>query len=1005
MSASNGFSNNSNSTKSFLTALIANAALLAVEVVAFVVLKAKLGRIYSPRTFLPPPDKRSKELPKGWWKWLPATLQSPSMEIIHKNGLDAYMFLRFIKMLCTIFLVYTVASFLVIVPIDVIGLPETKRDIERITWTNVQGQTRFAAHIVVVYLMTFFIFHMVGREMSHFVHMRHEFLISSTYSRLAQARTVLITSVPEELANEHDLRQFASFVPGGVDKVWIYRDTRSLNALFEERQKVCDTLEAAEATILRKAAKAWNAKRKAHKKMVKRKKKSSDVEKRLSVGDLKEDLDISQPSREFLDELVPLEKRPKHRLGFWGLFGKKVDTIEWCTEEIARLNKDIQATRARHVEGKFLGSVFIRCNLQIGAHILAQCVSYHEPLMMYDKWMEVHPKDIVWRNLDDGALEMRGRYVTSWAATIGLIILWFFPVAAIGTLSNLDDLCRKVTWLRWVCEAPNPVPGIVQGILPPALLALLFALLPFILKFLAWYENIPRWSLISIAVYHRFFLFLLIHGFLIVTLSSGITKAIEDIIQNPTSTIQTLAYELPGASIFFLTYMVSQGLAGAGVALSQLIPLVLHFIKKWFLGRTPRQAYSVTFLMPSADIETTLPRLSLLATIGFAYSVLNPLINALAFMSYGMFYVAYKLLFTQVFDQPDDRETGGLYFPMAISNLFVGLYIQQICMAALFFLKTSEKDARVAALAEGVCMLVLLVVTVFVQAYFQRSFQPITKFLPMSIATKKMAKRYEMGRRMKGAQVSSHDEVEMDLFSSEQIRLRRRITKIPKKLDTTLDHLKAKVKASATPAGYNEKLKESPLTPSPTKKWEDIELTRLTRKSGETMTAEMPRTSEGGSTPETVFSGEKLQMEAEVVTSNPPPLEGAPELYRLASNESKASKASKASNTSKASKKSKSATVRFDPPAPAGVDLSDDEDEGEDEEMQDEHAFDHPSTYEEQRWIWVPKDTLGLSEILVNELHEKGVDASDSGAVMDEKGVVEVTRNPPDQEWIGGHNR
>lgn len=63
---------------------------------------------------------------------------------------------------------------------------------------------------------------------------------------------------------------------------------------------------------------------------------------------------------------------------------------------------------------------------------------------MVDKWMEAHPRDIVWNNLDDGALEMKGRYITSWLATIGLIIAWAFPVGFIGTLSNLSELCVKV---------------------------------------------------------------------------------------------------------------------------------------------------------------------------------------------------------------------------------------------------------------------------------------------------------------------------------------------------------------------------------------------------------------------------------------------------------------------------------------------------------------------------------------------------------------------------------
>ena len=62
---------------------------------------------------------------------------------------------------------------------------------------------------------------------------------------------------------------------------------------------------------------------------------------------------------------------------------------------------------------------------------------------MTKKWMEAHPKDIVWANLDDGALEMKSRYVISWGATFGLIIVWAFPVTFIGTLSNLGEICTQ----------------------------------------------------------------------------------------------------------------------------------------------------------------------------------------------------------------------------------------------------------------------------------------------------------------------------------------------------------------------------------------------------------------------------------------------------------------------------------------------------------------------------------------------------------------------------------
>lgn len=217
--------------------------------------------------------------------------------------------------------------------------------------------------------LSVFVFWAIRREMLHFVHMRQKFLISKEHSRLAQSRTVLLTSVPDELANDHDMRQFASFIPGGVDKVWFYRDTKALNELFEERVDACSKLEAANATILRDATKAWRKREKAHKKTLK---KQKDEEKSEQT-----ELILSPASHEFLNDLVPLKKRPRHRTGFWGLWGTKVDTINWCKEEIARLNIAIDEERKKS-EGKFLGSAFIRCNLQMGAHVLAQCVSYHE---------------------------------------------------------------------------------------------------------------------------------------------------------------------------------------------------------------------------------------------------------------------------------------------------------------------------------------------------------------------------------------------------------------------------------------------------------------------------------------------------------------------------------------------------------------------------------------------------------------------------------------------------
>jgi hypothetical protein len=90
--------------------------------------------------------------------------------------------------------------------------------------------------------------------------------------------------------------------------------------------------------------------------------------------------------------------------------------------------------------------------------------------------------------------------------------------------------------------------------------------------------------------------------------------------------------------------------------------------------------------------------------------------------------------------------------------------------------------------------------------------------------------------------------------------------------------------------------------------------------------------------------------------------------------------------------------------APAAAALRGADEEEADEEFE-EHAFDHPSTYADQAWIWLPADPLGFSALIAEDLRAAGVDASDLGATMDKHGTVEVSRNPPDEEWAGGHDR
>ncbi|KAJ1304283.1 hypothetical protein OPQ81_005443 [Rhizoctonia solani] len=948
-----------NTSRTFGTAFVTNIALLAIQVGGFVALKKKFYRIYSPRTSLPPPGKRAVELPSGPWKWLPAVIFAPAEDIIRKNGLDAYLFIRFLKLMIWIFAAFTLISWPILLPINAVNIPGGGSDgLVKLSWSNIteSEHNRYIAHVVLVYIMTFFVFYLIRRELLLFVHARHQFLISKSHSHLAQAKTVLITSMPDELCEERALRQFCAFVPGGVDKIWIYRDQPDLPKLYNDRLAVCQQLEKAMVKYMRAVTKAWRQHNKAEKAKAKARGRSGkDIEAlqenqktpnsypltRLSTqGSRAQLLEPVEPDTRIAMDMVP---RPTHRLGWVPLIGQKVDTFDWCKTEIARLNDEIKEKRKALPNCKPHGSAFIQCNLQMGAHVLAQCVSYHEPLKMSQKWIEVAPEDIIWDNIDDGAYEVRSRYVLSWLLTFAVIALWFIPTTFAGILSNVDQLCVKAKWLQWICRLPDVVQGIIQGVLPPAVIAILFLLLPIYLRAMAVFECIPRHSLVSISLYKRYYLFLVVHGFLTVTFASGIVSAIVPILEQPSKAVELLAKNLPNASIFFLTYIVANGLAGSASALAQVGPLVLYFLKKRLFGSTPRQSFEITFMMPQADFGVLLPRMSLLCTIALAYSVIAPVISGLAMLAFALYYVVWKFLFLWVYDQPEPQETGGLYFPLVVSNLFVGLYIEQLCLAGLFFL-----DARkTVSLVLGIFMVILLVITIGVQILLRKSFAPITDFLPMSMATKALQDRHRRHQKQNqdpaNPVTSDTEEEEMDLFRRDRLQtLIRR--KVNKKLKLPTKPKDDKDTGFAPPS--------PPAEPGPSK---------------------VPDTAPQLSTP-------KLLTRTNTKDSN------------------KSAKSKKSDKT----KKPEKGGLQVAPAAPAEKSSITGNSSSEDDSDLDDFAFDHPNTYKDAPWIWIPKDNLGISTVLLNELHAARVEASDKGAKMDEKGVVEVNRSPPEEAWSGG---
>lgn len=180
---------------------------------------------------------------------------------------------------------------------------------------------------------------------------------------------------------------------------------------------------------------------------------------------------------------------------------------------------------------------------------------------------------------------------------------------------------------------------------------------------------------------------------------------------NPGSVPSLLAQELPKASNFFLTYIILQGMSGTASGFLQVVSLALYYVKLFLMGSTPRSIYKIKYTLRNVSWGTLWPVTTLLVVISLAYSIISPVINGLACFTFFMFYQLWKYQFLWQLDQPQMSETGGLFFPKAMQHIFVGMYIQQICLAALFFLAENEQN-HPSAIPEGALMIVLIAFTV-----------------------------------------------------------------------------------------------------------------------------------------------------------------------------------------------------------------------------------------------------------------------------------------------------
>ena len=431
------------------------------------------------------------------------------------------------------------------------------------------------------------------------------------------------------------------------------------------------------------------------------------------------------------------------------LVGKKVDTIYHCRKELARLNTEIAEDQAHPERFPLMNSAFIQFNHQVAAHMACQSLSHHVPRQMDPRTVEVNPNYVLWDNLTMKWWERYFRLLGVITLIVGLIIFWGIPVSFTGALSQISTLTDNLPWLEFLETLPTWLISFIQGVLPPLLLALLFVLLPIILRFLAGATGTTTSGERELLVQNFYFAFVFTQLFLVVSLSTGITATIEKITNNPISIPQTLAENLPRSANYFFSYMILQALSISSGTLLQ-IGAVLVIVFFGFFDTTPRQKVSRVLDRSGINWGTMIPVYTNFGAIGIIYSVISPLIIVMMLITFCLFWFTYR--YQMIYVSYAKAETNGLIFPRAVNQLFTGLYFLELCLVGLFFLQSNRS-----CVPQAIIMIVVLVFTILYQIVLNRAFGPLFTYLPITFEDEAVLRDEEFERAQAGRWTKEED--------------------------------------------------------------------------------------------------------------------------------------------------------------------------------------------------------------------------------------------------------
>jgi hypothetical protein len=387
--------------------------------------------------------------------------------------------------------------------------------------------------------------------------------------------------------------------------------------------------------------------------------------------------------------------------------GHKVDAIEYLTQRIKVLELEIKDVRLRIDKRGSMPYGFSSYADIAEAHAIAYACRKKKPHGTTIK-LAPRPNDVIWDNmpLSSSTRKTRRLWNNFWIAV--LTLLWIAPNAMIAIfLVNFANLGGVWPAFNETLKANAGIWSVIQGIASPALMSLIYLVLPILFRRLSIRAGDQTKTGRERHVVAKLYAFFVFNNLVVFSIFGALWTFTAAVIQQTSAGMdawsailkenigETLLTSLCKVSPFWITWLLQRQL-GAAVDLAQLWTLLSSFFVRKFSSPTPRELIELT-APPPFDYASYYNYFLYYATVALCYGAVQPLVLPAAALYFCIDVGLKKYLLLYIF--VTKTESGGMFWRILFNRFVFGTILSQLAAFMIVWVRGDGNHIHAYAVA------------------------------------------------------------------------------------------------------------------------------------------------------------------------------------------------------------------------------------------------------------------------------------------------------------------